>query len=310
MNKLILATTSVAVLSLLVSCSSSKDDEPISAMPPQPPPTLSIPAGLAASEASPVYATTEEDTLATLMRNASNVFAPIASTLRRITSGEQVGTELGEDFSIKTIASDGSGGLNATFVRGGEELSVHFGADDFEGEGCGDNTWCAQDEAGKSYWLWKNYDELDYADAYGSSIGDRLYAVFGARTKSDDISSGSASWFGRMYVQSYKQDDPSHDERLIMDGRIILTADFDEGDISGRIQTLRSRGGDGTYRALEDSSAHFDVSDGRMVDGPIRGVIDRYGRRLRFRRWHSPWIRGQLARRVLWTTSGGTRWRP
>ena len=268
MNKFILATTSVAVLSLLVSCSSSKDDEPISAMPPQPPPTLSIPVGLAASEASPIYATDEGDTIATLMRSASSVFAPITSTLQRTFSGEDAGTKPGDGFHIKTIASDGSGGFNVVYVIGEEERPVHFSADDFGAERCSDTAWCVQ-EADGTYWFWELYKELDYANSYGGSLpgGDYFYLTFGARTSSDDIPSGSASWFGRMWVQSWKQDSPSRDERFNLDGRVVLTADFAENAMSGRIQALRSRGDDGTYRALEDSTAHFEISDGRIVDG-------------------------------------------
>lgn len=269
MNKFMLSATCIAVLSLLISCSSSKDNEPIAAMPPEPPEPLTIPAGLAASEASPVYATNEGDTIVALMRNARSVFAPIASTLQRTFSGEDVGTKPGSDFHIKTVASDGSGGFNVTYVIGEEERDVHFTADDYGAEGCGDTSWCTQDEEGRGYWFWETYNDLDYANTYGASFpgGNQSYLVLGARTESDAIPSGSASWFGRMYVQSWKQDNPSRDERITLDGRIVLTADFGESVLSGRIQALRSRGDDGVYRALEDSSAHFAVANGRILNG-------------------------------------------
>ena len=264
MNKFILATICASALSLLVSCSSSKDD-PVAIMPPE---TLTIPAGLAASEETPIYAANEDDTIATLMRSASNIFAPLAATLDRTTSGEEVGTKLGEDFHIKSIAGDGSGGLDVVYIIGDEERPVNFGADDFEAEGCGDNSWCKQDEEGRNYWLWQLYEQLDYADAYGGSFpgGNRPYFTFGARTESDNLPSGSASWFGRMWVQSYQQDNPSNDARLTLDGRIVLTADFSEGTMNGLVQALRSRGDDGVYRSLEDDSSYFEISDGKMVD--------------------------------------------
>ncbi len=268
MNKTVLAILYAGIWAMLVSCSSSKDDEPMAVMPSEPPETLTIPAGMSASEASPVYATNESDTIVALMRSAATVFAPLTSTLDRSPS-EGTGTVLGEDFHIKSIASDGSGGFNVSYVVGEEERLVRFASADFEGPGCDDNTWCSQDDEGRRYWFWNLSDQLEYTNAYGGSFpgGNRPYFVFGSRTESDNLPSGSASWFGRMYVQSYKQDNPSNDERLTMDGRILLTADFAQGDLTGRIQALRSRGDDGIYRALEDSTSRFEISDGKMIDG-------------------------------------------
>ena len=275
MNKFIRAATCIAVLSILISCSSSKDDEPIAAMPPEPPEPLTIPAGMSISEATPVYATSESDTSANLIRSAASVFAPITSTLQRTFSGDDTGTRLGEDFHIKTIAGDGSGGFNVKYVIGEEERDVHFRADDYGAEGCGDTSWCKQDEEGRSYWFWELYEELEYADAYGGSFpdGNRPFFVVGARTESSDIPSGTASWFGRMYVQSYKQDDPANDQRVEMDGRIVLTVDFGQSALTGRVAALRSRPRSGIYQALEDSTAYFEISDGRIVDGQFVATL-------------------------------------
>ena len=87
-------------------------------------PTLTVRDGLAQSAATPVHAGSANDTLATLLPDATNQFAPLTSTLRR-DWGEST-TAPANDSHIKTIASDGSNGFHVTYVVGGEERMIHF----------------------------------------------------------------------------------------------------------------------------------------------------------------------------------------
>ena len=241
--------------------------------------TLTVPAGLTASPADPVYAKNSDDTPATLLPDPNNRFAPLSSTLKRTTSGAQTGTTLPNDFYIKTISGDGASGFDVAYVIGGEERSVHFGADDFDTPDCV-GCYQTQDEEGRSYTLWSFYDESTYSDAYGGSFpgGNRPYFTFGARTESGNLPAGSASYFGRMYAEAYKQDDRSHDQRVRMNGRIVLTADFDEGTLGGVIRGIRERRlGESSYSSLSDTTAHFEIGDGQIVDGQFVATLTGMG---------------------------------
>ena len=268
----------------LAGCSSSKDDDSRmtgdgtgmtggdTVMP------LTIPAGLAASTAEPVHATDEDDTVAMLLPDSNNQFAPLSSTLQRTFSGEDVGTSIADDFHVKTISGDGANGFNVTYVVGDEERMVHFGADGFDTADCR-SCYYVEDQEGRRYWFGEFNEVLDYADVYGGSFpgGSRPYFIFGARTESGNLPIGSVSYFGRMYVQAYKQDDPDNDQRVEMDGRIVLTADLDESTLDGVVQALRSKPRGGQWSGMSDTSAHFDITDGRMVDGQFTATLTGVG---------------------------------
>ena len=111
-------------------------------------PTLTVRDGLAQGAATPVHAGSANDTLATLLPDSTNQFAPLSSTFRR-DLGEST-TALVNDSHIKTIASDGSNGFHVTYVVGGEERMIHFEAADYSAEGYTFYT----EADGVEYWLW------------------------------------------------------------------------------------------------------------------------------------------------------------
>ena len=92
-------------------------------------PTLTVADGLAQSAATPVHAGSANDTLATLLPDATNQFAPLSSTLR-IDRGEST-TAPANDSHIKTIASDGNNGFHVTYVVGDDERMIHFEEADY-----------------------------------------------------------------------------------------------------------------------------------------------------------------------------------
>ena len=111
-------------------------------------PTLTIRDGLAQSAATPVHAGSANDTLATLLPDATNQFAPLSSTLRR-DFGEST-TAPANDSHIKTIASDGNNGFHVTYVVGGDERMIHFEEADYIAEEY--NFYTEAD--GVRYWFW------------------------------------------------------------------------------------------------------------------------------------------------------------
>ena len=254
--------------------------------------TPRLPLGLSRSTAEPFYSRIPRDDevicaaigcapdapLADLLLFETRLFAPLTSTLHRKTYRDDRGSTLTDDFYVKTISGDGADGLNVTYVAGGEERSVQFSSDDFDTEDC-PGCYYAEDDEGRGHWFWQSYEELAYADAYGGSFpgGNRPFFIFGARTESASLPVGAASYFGRMYTQAYKKDDPDHDQRLEIDGRIVLTADLDESTLDGVIRALRSKPRGGQYSALSDTSAHFNITGGRIVDGQFTATLTGMG---------------------------------
>ena len=252
--------------------------------------TLHLPLGLSRSTAEPFYSRIpgDDEVICTaigcapdgpledlLMFSAENrLFAPLTSTLLRTFSGDDRGSTRTDDFYVETISGDGSDGFNVTYVIDGEERSVQFSSDTFGTENC-ETCYYLEDGEGRRYWFWKSYETVDYADIHGGAFpgGIRTYFIFGARTETGNLPVGSASYFGRMYAEAYQQDDPDNDQRVEMDGRIVLTADLDESTLDGVIRALRSRPRGGQYSALSDTSAHFKVTGGRIVDGQFTATL-------------------------------------
>ena len=251
--------------------------------------TPRLPLGLSRSTAGPFYSRrpADDEVICTaigcapdapledlLLWGQNRLFAPLTSTLRRTFSGDQRGTVRTDDFYVRTISGDGADGFRVSYVADGIEDSVHFGADGFDTPECS-GCYYVKDKKGREYWFWSFYEELTWADVYGGSFpgGDRPYFIFGARTESGKLPAGSASYFGRMYAEAYKRDDPDHNQRVEMGGRIALTADLDESTLHGAIRALWSRPRRGQWSFLSDTSAHFKIAGGTIVDGQFTASL-------------------------------------
>ena len=238
--------------------------------------------GLAASAATPTpaYARSASDTLAALLPNASNSFAPLSSTLER-NFGEPASASVTDDAHVKAISSDGANGFRVTYVIGTEEQTVHFEVGDY-GAFPGESTSYYKEVAGRRYWLWGNSDSISgseknrgstrfrYLDRMGTQVDaaprKRILMTYGARTDSDRLPGGSATYAGDMSADGYATDDPI--ERNDMSGAIRLTVEFAEGALAGQVRQiwLRSRG---RSWILAPASVYLDISDGRIVDGQL-----------------------------------------
>ena len=94
-------------------------------------PTLTIHDGLARSTATPVQASNANDTLATLLPDSANQFAPLTSAAEIDYGTPSAATS---ESHIKTISSDGNNGFHVTYVVGGDERMVHFEEADYVAE--------------------------------------------------------------------------------------------------------------------------------------------------------------------------------
>ena len=257
--------------------------------------TLTVRDGLAQSAATPVHAGSANDTLATLLPDATNQFAPLTSTLRR-DWGEST-TAPANDSHIKTIASDGSNGFHVTYVVGGEERMIHFAEADYVAEDY--NFYTEVD--GDGYWLWsytdsyhgsdKNQGSSRYTyvdlsgasnyhedDAEGEAASNRSHLSYGARTDAANLPAGSATYAGIVDADTYLRSNPSRTHREDMKGNLRLTANFDGSTLDGMIFGIRVRtrnqndDGWNEWTALSDTT-NFEMSDGQIVDGQFSATL-------------------------------------
>ncbi len=248
---------------------------------------LTIPEGLARSAAAPIHADSAGDTLATLLSDPANMFAPLLSMFSGDPSVQSPRSQLTGDIQVKTVSSDGNNGFHVTYVVAGEEYMIHFEADDYN--------------QGQYYYL-KNVGGIDYflatrtdsfertnknqgssrftyfdANSFGqnetTNATDRSFMVYGARTGGTNLPVGSASYIGPMWAQTYPLDDPSTGNRDRMRGSMRVTADFDESMLEGMVFGIRSRkAGENVYSRLSDTT-YFVIGSGRIVDGQFTATL-------------------------------------
>ena len=230
---------------------------------------LTIPDGLASSSAAPVIAMSADDTLAELLPNPANVFAPLLAMLGPDATGQN--TLLESTFNVKTVSSDGNDGYRVTYEVGGEEVMIHFQESDFLEDG----GYFEKDIDGGTLFFgsYAGSTEFDFLDiAYVGSwdeatrVTDRAYMSFGARTDGASLPSGSATYVGRIYADSYLRDDPSTANRDRVQGALRLQADFGESTIDGVIVGIAVRRPSEAWSVLPEST-YFQILDGRIVDG-------------------------------------------
>ena len=216
-----------------------------------------IPGGMARSPAPAVHAMSDQDTLANLLPGGEAAFAPLSVTMLKQYDGLDLGTrapDLGAAY-VKSISSDGMGGLRLTYLIDGEESVAHFAADQYGSfDSC---CWVAQ-ESDRNVWLfsWNDAfiedpddpaatDRTDgspyytYFDMHGGGVygarphGYDILMVYGARTEPGNLPTGTAVYEGTMGARVYDSDEPN--AHSWMWGSLNLEANFDDSTVSGNM---------------------------------------------------------------------------
>jgi len=255
---------------------------------------LTVRAGLTRSTADPVYASTASDTLATLLPDSTNQFAPLTSSIEREFGASTATTS---EAYVKAISSDGDNGFRVTYVADGDERMVHFEEADYISE----QYFYYTEADGVQYWLWsytgaftgaeKNlgtsrYEFVDLSgfsgyhedesDAEGEGTGDRSVLPYGARTDAASLPTGGATYTGIATAHTFLKSDPSSAHQEDMKGILRLTANFDDSTLDGMILGIRvrTRGQNGwnDWSALSDTT-HFEIEDGQIVDGQFTATL-------------------------------------
>ena len=212
--------------------------------------------GLARTIATPVYAASDQDTLANLLPDGQSVFAPLSASVRR-TLWARFPTN-GAAY-MTAISSDGQGGFNVTWTIDGVETSVHFAADAFADA----TSFVHRDEDGY-YNLYGFTDafyaesedpaavdrtdgssQFDYLDLLGWNLLDSIggltgFSTFGARTTPDNLPTGNATYEGYMYAQRWESNNPdfSRGGGRYLTGNLTLEADLSDMMLSGQVDDI------------------------------------------------------------------------
>ena len=231
--------------------------------------------GLAASPTSPVYATSDENTLANLLPGGKAIFAPLSAALLLDTFGNNRGVtqpRLGAAY-VKSVSGDGADGFWVAYVIDGIETPVHFEADQYSYySSLGWNTFYftdAETTEDDEYRLWPDIGSFDegpddpnatqrntgrndgsseftyfdinaWSDNRGGT-GHRGYSTYGMRTRPENLPLGSATYVGRMQAEIWNTYNPYLDSQTLLRGAVTLEANLDAREISGRIDKISTK---------------------------------------------------------------------
>ncbi len=242
--------------------------------------------GLTASGHTPHFASAAA--LAALLPDPANSFSTLSSSIRR---DFDAGTAaITDHFSIKSVKSDGNGGFHVTYLNAeadDPEQVIHFSSADFASR---DTTSYTKTIDGREYWFWSytgSFDgasygestEFDYFRAVGSiAVGARTQFTYGARTPAGGIPTGSATYTGRAYAEAFDNtldDIRTEVSRSRIRGSVVLTADFADAAVEGRMFRLSVQGPGEAFadRTPLPSTTRVEISNGRIVDGQFTATL-------------------------------------
>ena len=258
-----------------------------------PPAPLDPSQGLTQSTAAPVNSSSAGDTLAALLPDSTNQFAPLSASIERDMGASTATTD---DSYIKAISSDGNNGFHVTHVVGDEEQSVHFEEDDYVSA----NYAYFKEVDGVDYWFGSSTDSYHGAeknrgtprwsyvdlgwsyvyhedDAEGEGVGAQSSLAYGARTDAAALPSGSASYTGVATTSTYLKSDPSRSHQERITGTLRLAANFDDSTLDGMILEIRKRTRDASgswnaWSSLPDTT-RFEIANGRIIDGQFTATL-------------------------------------
>ena len=247
----------------------------------------------------PVYAESEADTLANLLPGGETTFSPLSVAIWRDYLAADYVTALPEPGSayVKSVSGDGLGGFRVSFTIDGRESHSHlpahlFSADIFRGRALDNRlvpyslwSWTDSFDAdpdepgatnktdGSSYY---DYFDINGWQAGGAVVGNfRGFMTYGARTRSENLPLGSATYVGRLEAEVWSADNWQWGSRTSVHGAIHLEADFSAGKISGRIDALRVKvRGSRAFQALAEGNS-IDIASGPI--GEAQAVAEWIG---------------------------------
>lgn len=200
-------------------------------------------------------------------------------------------TMLDEGSAVAAISSDGAGGLMATYVIDGTEYRVSFAASTFDTSRVfpealhgrtGDrgvayllnqHTRSFHDVPGFTHFDVHEWREIELGPDGRTPQGPwtQGLVVYGDRTDPSDLPSGTASYSGRMYAETWRQVSRSQ-----IQGSLNLAADFAAGAVSGTVGDLTQRVGPITA-PWNSIAGDFTISQGTVSGNALAGTLSGLG---------------------------------
>ena len=212
--------------------------------------------GLARSPQDAVFATSEENTIASLLPEGETVFSPSSAALYWDFLGlnktvEQ--SELGAAY-LKSISTDGAGGFHVIFVIEGTEYPAHFTRDKYVA-GAEQHYREILEDKEPVFWSWtgsftpedddhtdgasfRSYHDLHGWTVVGPGWERRGISAYGLETMPENMPTGSAAYEGYLIAEWWDADNPvwlGVDGRTFFQGTVNLEANMDDGTISGQV---------------------------------------------------------------------------
>ena len=217
--------------------------------------------GLARSPKAAVYATSEEDTVASLLPGGQTVFSPSSVALYWDWIGLEgvAQPDLGAAY-VKSFSSDGVGGFHVTFVLDGTEHPVHFTTDQIRQENqdylkflensdvylwAWSDSFASDDDDWTDGSSFRNYHDLHGWTFVGAGRGAggeyRGAFTYGLRTMPENLPTGSATFEGYLVGEWFQAEAPQELTvgEVWFQADVNLEANLDDGTISGRFDEFR-----------------------------------------------------------------------
>ena len=244
--------------------------------------------GLNVSDASPVFAQDETDTLGAVLANPAKIMPALAATVARH-YGAQRSVELSTNLYVKSIGRNQSGEYVIDYVLDGADEQVTIPMDNSMGGCPDDRSSCEVTVNGQTLSFWSITDDDDMASIQ-DGLGEfeylashivnyrpedtryRTWFVFGVRN--EELPMGTATYHGRLNTQTWETDDPSIDVRQFISGTMRIVANFDMRALEGRVYRIRGTepGGYSRSRSTWPTSS-FTLTNGRIVNGQFTATL-------------------------------------
>ena len=234
------------------------------------------------SDASPVFARDETSTLKATLADPANVIPALSALVARHRGDEQ-GTELGEEFFVKSIRRNASGEYVVDYVLFDEDHQVTI-----PNNAADCTNACRVTVNGREFSFWNATDNDADTASFEDGLGEyeyfashrilyrpentqgRLRFVFGVRT--ENLPMGTATYHGELDTRTWKTTDPDIDQRQFIAGTMRIVANFDMRALEGRVYRIRGIEPGGDSRSTWPTSS-FTLTNGRIVNGQFTATL-------------------------------------
>ena len=244
---------------------------------------LTVGFGQNRGDASPVFATDETSTLKATLADPANVIPVLATTMARYRGGDELGTELADEFFVKSIRRNASGEYVLDLVLVDEDHQVTI-----PNNGVDCTNACRVTVNGREFSFWNATNNDDDTASFEDGLGEyeyfashrivyrpedvqgRMSFVFGVRN--EEVPMGTATYHGRFDIRTWKATNSDWDGRQFVTGTMRIVANFDMRALEGRIyRILGSEPGDDVRSIWPTSS--FALTNGRIVNGQFTATL-------------------------------------